>query len=1231
MKTTLLLLVTIFFTFGLLCADALPGENIEKPLFAQDRIKIKLSSDAILRTSLPQGLYAEAGSFGINELDQLFARYSGRRIIRAHRRVDDQTWESNTGFDRWFVILLDGKADVAAAIASFKANRYVEDAILEYLAYSTAVPNDTFYPNNWGHNNTAQLPVYQSGSHSGPGVGTIGFDSRAQLAWDKSQGYGSAAVIIAIIDTGVDTAHLDLRLVTGYDFGDNDNNPMDDSSQKGHGTACAGVAAARANNSLGVTGIAGGSSVMPLKVANSAGTMTFTAIANAITYAANNGAHIVSLSLGAYVSYGYDSATDNAIAYAYNQGVCIFAATGNYSSSNTTQDFVNYPANHPNVISVAAASPTAQRKSYTSSDGETWWGSIYCKTSEPQDHRASVDITAPTILPTTDISGATGYSTTDYYMWFNGTSCATPYVAGVAALLKSQSPSLTPAQIRSVLTSSATDMTIDGGAGWDRFTGYGMINANAALTLIELNPPTCVITQPLTGEKLIIGDQINVLVNAQDPAPGSVVRVEFYLDASPTPVFIDYSAPYSWFWNSGGASLGNHTIVAKAIDNDNNITAAQIIVNLLYPADEGFETNNFNTLDWTHSGNLPWTTQTVEKYYGNYAAGSGAITHNQSSSLSIQLDVAQAGNITFYQRVSSEASYDYLRFFIDGIQQGQWSGAGLWAMQSYAVSAGARTFSWTYSKDGTVSSNSDRAWIDHITFPLYQGDLTAPFAEGFEAGWNGWKTVNGTQTNIWETGNAISHTGIKSAYISNNAGTSNAYSLTNASVSHLYQRIVFPSSTEGFKLRFAWKGNGQTTLDGMKVYLVDPSIAPVAGTQLGSGQIGTLYNLNNTWQEDTIDLGTAPSGQTKRLVFTWFNDNSAGTQPPIAVDNIRVIIGSQSDAAVVINQSVSVSPPPVNDPQSNPLSPQITVTNLSGDIDFIIVKTSYAPPEVNLPEAGLCLSFYGGSFAGSTINVIHNLGFVPNRIAYLLGEGGGWNLITNTGSWTNSSLAITIPTAKAGEYLILAFPNNQDSTLPVTLSSFNAVLSNQNYVRLDWVTQTESGALGYYLHRHDSDQLDSAIMVSPLILATNTSQQQSYSFTDSETEAGTIYYYWLQSMDMDGWTQYHGPIHITTASTDNGIPNIPLVTEVRQAYPNPFNPNTTIGYSIHKAGYVSLDIFNVRGQKLRSYERIHESPGHYLINFDGRDSGGRALASGIYYYRFRSGDYASIRKMLLSK
>ncbi len=548
-----------------LCADALQSISNERVAYAAELIKIQLSPEAISRSQLPTGLYAEASSFGINELDQLLSTKGGTSIIRAHRKVKDQAWADKTGWDNWFLVRLDGRSSVEEAIVSFKQNRYVLEAIPEYLAYTTAIPNDTYYPNQWGHNNTSQLPVFQNGSHSGPGVGTPGFDGRLQSAWDDAQGYGDPNIIIAIIDTGVDTAHEDLRLMAGYDYGDNDSNPMDDSAERGHGTACAGVAAARADNGIGIAGVAGGCTLMPLKVADSAGDMYLTAIDNAITHAADNGARVISMSLGVTAAVQGDIPnTDAAITYAYNAGVILFAATANDNAST-----ISYPANHQYVVSVGAASPTGQRKSTTSSDGEFWWGSNYGVNI--QDDKDAVDIMAPTILPATAIGG------TNYQMYFNGTSCATPFAAGVAALVLSRDPSLTPADLRGVLTSTATDMTFDGGVGWDRYTGYGLVNAYAALQSLEPSQPFVSITAPSNGSLYDLGTSIGVTATAIDNN-GSIVSVDFYVDD--VLKFTDNIAPYSWNWDTSSSSVGTHVIKAVATDNDNNAAEHSISIRL---------------------------------------------------------------------------------------------------------------------------------------------------------------------------------------------------------------------------------------------------------------------------------------------------------------------------------------------------------------------------------------------------------------------------------------------------------------------------------------------------------------------------------------------------------------------------------------------------------------------------------------------------------------------------
>lgn len=132
---------------------------------------------------------------------------------------------------------------------------------------------------------------------------------------------------------------------------------------------------------------------------------------------------------------------------------------------------------------------------------------------------------------------------------------------------------------------------------------------------------------------------------------------------------------------------------------------------------EDFESGNFSSFPWTTAGNLAWTVVNSGAYQGIYAAKSGAITHNQSSTMQTTRILSTAGNISFRYKLSSESGYDKLKFYVDGVQKGEFSGNVGWTEASYPLSTGSRELSWTYSKDGSVSNGDDCAWIDYIVFP----------------------------------------------------------------------------------------------------------------------------------------------------------------------------------------------------------------------------------------------------------------------------------------------------------------------------------------------------------------------------------------------------------------------------------------------------------------------------------------------------------------------------------
>ncbi len=132
---------------------------------------------------------------------------------------------------------------------------------------------------------------------------------------------------------------------------------------------------------------------------------------------------------------------------------------------------------------------------------------------------------------------------------------------------------------------------------------------------------------------------------------------------------------------------------------------------------EDFESGGFLSYDWEMGGNVGWMISADSPWEGMFCAQSGSIGDNQTSTLQLTTNVISADDISFYCRVSSEAGYDYLRFYIDGGLRGSWDGEQGWALQSYPVTAGEHTFAWTYEKDYSVSSGSDCGWVDYIIFP----------------------------------------------------------------------------------------------------------------------------------------------------------------------------------------------------------------------------------------------------------------------------------------------------------------------------------------------------------------------------------------------------------------------------------------------------------------------------------------------------------------------------------
>lgn len=335
-----------------------------------------------------------------------------------------------------------------------------------------------------------------------------------EAAWDITT--GDTDVIVAVVDSGVDYTHTDLNSsmwtnpspsgnsgVRGTTIeidwnGDGDcvdsfssvgdeqcasNDPADDFTGEFHGTRVSGIIAAETNNAQGMAGIARDCKVMAVKALNNIGAGSYSAIAEGIIYAADNGASVINLSLGG-TSNDPSGAVQAAIRYAiYEKNAVVVAASGN--SGNSVG--VNFPASIEDVIAVGATNSNNTLASFSCTGNE-------------------LDLVAPGVGITTTYP--TNTNDTD-----DGTSFSAPMVSGVAALIRSIRPTMTAREITNYLNFTATDL---GSAGFDTGYGFGMLNATRALQAVVNG--TVFVTNPAEPGKSF------TYPNPFSPGGGSVVQ-----------------------------------------------------------------------------------------------------------------------------------------------------------------------------------------------------------------------------------------------------------------------------------------------------------------------------------------------------------------------------------------------------------------------------------------------------------------------------------------------------------------------------------------------------------------------------------------------------------------------------------------------------------------------------------------------------------------------------------
>lgn len=378
---------------------------------------------------------------------------------------------------------------VNAALEYLKNQPGVEYVERNQIRRITLAPDDEFFADQW------HLSTADAGGVS------------AEAAWETQT--GSDDVVVAVVDTGVDTDHVDLvdnmwvnedeipnndtdddgngfvDDYNGYDFVEENGDPTPDPDGLNndayagvdtgvtHGTHVAGIIAAQGNNAIGMSGVAWDTSIMAVRVLDDEGSGTDSQIAAGIEYAVDNGADIIHMSLG---GYGSTNTLEAAVQYAIDNNVLIVTAAGNDGVNIDLNPF--YPACYAHVLGVGSTGPTSVASSFSNYGDDC------------------VDISAPgetiySTLYTDDVA----YDFTDDYGAMTGTSMAAPVVSGVSALLLAQDATLTPTQLTDIVRLTADDIRLDAAYG------AGRVNTYAALDGIELaNNPTAPVVSAYSNE-----------------------------------------------------------------------------------------------------------------------------------------------------------------------------------------------------------------------------------------------------------------------------------------------------------------------------------------------------------------------------------------------------------------------------------------------------------------------------------------------------------------------------------------------------------------------------------------------------------------------------------------------------------------------------------------------------------------------------------------------------------
>jgi len=1181
----------------------------------------------------------------------------------------------------------------------------VEYAEPNYIAHAFMTPNDTYYSYQW------HMPMINT-----------------EAAWDVTTGSG---VIVAVIDGGV--AYEDYgsyaqapdlagtNFVAGYDFVNNDTHPNDDNA---HGTHVAGTIAQTTNNNLGVTGIAFDCSIMPVKALDASGSGSYTDIADAIYWAADNGAHVINMSLGGT----YNSSTlEDACDYAYNAGVVICVAAGNAGSSAA-----QYPAAYSSTISVSAVTLDSTYTSYTSYGSNT----DVCAPGGDLDYDLDGDGYSDGVLQQThDGSDYTSFS----YYFYEGTSMACPHVAGTAALILAKAGggySLSPDSVKAILQNTAVDL---GSSGWDQYYGSGLIDAAAAVNAVGQveNPPVsefsasttsgCVSltvnftdasTNDPTSWSWTFGDggtstsqnpshtytaagtytvaltATNAYGSDTETKTGYITVNEgptAYFTGTPTsgeiPLTVTFTdgstgaTSWSWDFGDGGTSTaqspsytynsaGTYTVALTATNScgsDSYTRTDYITVTCTaptasfvgsptsgdYPLTVSFTDQSSNATSWSWDFGDGGTSTAQNPSHEYTAAGTYTVTQTVSNSCGsdqmVRTDYITVTTPTCDPPVAdfsgSPTSGDYpltVTFTdLSTYSPTSWS----WDFGDGGTST-TQNPSHTYTSEGTytvtlTATNScgsdDEVKTGYITVtePTV-AYAVLPYSTGFETG---------AFDEYWFTQSDNSEGRIQITTANTPRGTyhltmDDNYNGGSYAQNEAWLRLNLFGKSD-IDLVFYWKEFSDETHDLDGVYFSDD----------GGTSFSKVYDLtggSSSYQEITLDLDQLASSAGVSLTSTFVvkfqqYDNYGISYDGMAFDDISV---------------TSNDVPPVADFSGDPTSGSYPL-----DVDFTDLS-EYNPTSWswNFGDGGTSTAqnpTHTYSAAGTytvTLTATNAYGSdTETKTDYItVNEPSAWTVITyddfesGFGNYTDGGGDCYWYTYGTYAYQGSCAADIQDNS--GTASSFYHTsgynVSGYSELEVDFyfiaVSMDRTGE-DFWVQYYDGSAWNTVAVFDKGVDFENdifyhavvTISSSQYNFPsdaklrfmcDASGNRDDVY---IDEITWSGGSAGASSLReiscVTALNNAEGL-IVPDDYSLSQNYPNPFNPSTAISFSLPVPASVSLEVFNVLGQRVAVLADGRYDAGKHVITWDASGQ-----SSGMYFYRLQTDKFVETKKMLLLK